>query len=192
VFAGKNVDFHERLVVAHEIPRFLGWKNDVQALRKSPEETHEFKAEILVVKQIKERIMIRQVRQPMLFEEFHDRQLTGTEFAQFLLRETEHVQHLVLFAFVVVVESLFQMVNRLNATGIYALFMLPPSANTPSTAATLDNAAFVTIKYCSPMPAAAVMTRSASVSRIHRRMAFRDALPSGVKEMARAGGPLKT
>src|ERR1039458_1456162 len=51
VFPGENVDFHECLVITHEVQRHFGRKHDVQALGVSPEETHELEAEVLVGKQ---------------------------------------------------------------------------------------------------------------------------------------------
>ena len=48
-----------------KLSAFLCWKDDVQALRELLEETHEFKAQVFVIKQIEERVVIGQIGEPM-------------------------------------------------------------------------------------------------------------------------------
>src|SRR5262249_40302053 len=91
-----------------------GRKHHIEAFRESPEEAHELEAKVLVIKEVKEGVRVREIVQAMLREEFQNRSVTGAQLAQFLLGETQHVEHFVLLTLVVVVESLLQVTSDAN------------------------------------------------------------------------------
>src|SRR5258708_9397399 len=108
---GENIYFREPLVLTHEIKRFLGRKDEVQGFREFLEEAYELKAQVLVIEKIEKRVVVREVGEAMRFKEVQDRRVARLEFTQFLFWKTQHLQHFVLFALVVVVEGLLQVVT---------------------------------------------------------------------------------
>ena len=95
--------------VPHKIQRLFGRENNVQVFRELFEQAHERKAQILVIKHIKESIMICQIIKFMLLQQRQQRVVAGFQLKQFLLRKAQHTNNFFLFAFVVVVQRLFQV-----------------------------------------------------------------------------------
>ena len=97
----KNIDLQQRLVFRHEIQRLLGRKHHVQTPRISLEERHELKAQILVVEEVKESVVIGEIGQPLLLEELNDRIPACSQCPQFLFGKTQRVEHILLFTLIV-------------------------------------------------------------------------------------------
>ena len=126
MFSGENVDLHERLVVPHKVERLLGGKDKVQTFGELLEEAHELKAQVFIIEQIKESVVIGEVSEAMRFEEVHDGGMARLELSQFLLGKTKHIQNFVLFPLVVIIESFLQVVANTDVINDKTLSFAAP------------------------------------------------------------------